>query len=92
MEQEVVVNHESGIHARPAALIVKLASQFEAEVFLTCEGTEVNSKSIMSVMMLAAAQNSAVLIKAEGSDAAQAVAAMVKLFESDFQDHAERET
>jgi phosphocarrier protein HPr len=84
LEREVTVTNKSGIHARPSALLVKAASQFDAEVFLSCEGTEVNAKSIMSVMMLAAAMGSIVKIKTDGGDEDRAMIAIMALFENKF--------
>jgi len=84
MERQVTVTNKAGIHARPAALLVKMASRFESDVFLTCEGTEVNAKSIMSVMMLAAAIGSIVHIRIEGPDESHAMEAIVQLFDSKF--------
>ena len=84
LEREVTVSNKAGIHARPSALLVKTASQFDAEVFLSCEGTEVNAKSIMSVMMLAAAMGSIVKIKTEGADEEKAMGAIAALFENKF--------
>ncbi|HMW34686.1 HPr family phosphocarrier protein [bacterium] len=84
IEREITVINKAGVHARPSAMIVKTASQFDSEVFLSCDGTEVNAKSIMSVMMLAAAQGSVVKIKTEGSDEMQAADAIAALFASKF--------
>ncbi|HNF87568.1 MAG TPA: HPr family phosphocarrier protein [bacterium] len=84
IEREITVINKAGVHARPSAMIVKTASQFDSEVFLSCDGTEVNAKSIMSVMMLAAAQGSVVKIKTEGSDEMQAADAIAALFDSKF--------
>lgn len=83
-EQTVTVTNKAGIHARPSALIVKTASQYESDVFLSCEGTEVNAKSIMSVMMLAAAQGSEVLIRTEGADEKDVMKSIIDLFEKKF--------
>lgn len=84
LEKDIVVCNKAGVHARPSALIVKTASRFDSEVFLTCEGTEVNAKSIMSVMMLAAAMGSVVRIRTEGTDEDKAMEAIVALFETKF--------
>ena len=83
-EKTVTVTNKAGIHARPSALIVKTASQYDSDVFLSCEGTEVNAKSIMSVMMLAAAQGSEVLIRTEGADETEVMKATIDLFEKKF--------
>ncbi len=84
VEKDIVVSNKAGVHARPSALIVKTASQFDSEVFLTCEGTEVNAKSIMSVMMLAAAMGSVVRIRTEGTDEDKAIDAISALFDNKF--------
>ena len=84
LEKDIVVSNKAGVHARPSALIVKTASQFDSEVFLTCEGTEVNAKSIMSVMMRAAAMGSVVRIRTEGSDEDKALDAITALFDNKF--------
>lgn len=84
IERDIQVINKAGIHARPAAMLVKAASQFDSEVFLTCDGTEVNAKSIMSVMMLAAAMGSTVRVRADGPDEEDAVVAIMALFESKF--------
>ncbi len=84
IERKVDVINKAGIHARPAAMLVKTASQYDSEVFLTCEGTEVNAKSIMSVMMLAAAMGSRVHIRVDGPDEEEALVAVAALFESRF--------
>ncbi len=84
LEQDVEVINKAGIHARPSALLVKTASRFNSDVFLSCDGTEVNAKSIMSVMMLAAAMGSIVRIRTEGPDEAGAMEAIVELFQQKF--------
>ncbi len=73
-----------GLHARPAAEIVKLASRFDSDIVLTKDGLEVNGKSIMGVMMLAAECGSMLLISATGSDSQTAVEALETLVESGF--------
>ena len=84
LEKDIVVSNKAGVHARPSALIVKTASRFDSEVFLSCEGTEVNAKSIMSVMMLAAAMGSVVRIRTDGTDEDKAMEAIEQLFENKF--------
>ncbi len=84
MQREVYVINHLGIHARPASLIVKTSSAFEADVWLEKDGTAANAKSIMSVMMLAAGCDSKVVISASGKDEEAAVDALVKLFENRF--------
>lgn len=84
IEREAVIVNQEGIHARPAAKIVRLASQFESEIELCKDGFPVNGKSIMGVMMLAAECGSAITIRADGPDAEKAVDALAKLVASGF--------
>ena len=73
-----------GLHARPAAEFVKVSSKFRCEVFVAKDDLEVNGKSIMGVMMLAAECGTPLRIRAEGPDAAEALDALVALVESGF--------
>lgn len=84
VQREVEVVNPHGIHARPAAEIVKLTGQFAAQITLSRDGMEVNAKSIMGVMMLAAECGSTVVIMAEGADAEAAVDAVATLIASRF--------
>ena len=72
--RELVVRNKLGIHARPAAMFVKTANRFECDVFVEKDGEKVNGKSIMGLMMLAAGPGSKLHVRAEGEDAARAVA------------------
>ena len=80
------VKNELGLHARPAALFVQLATRFASDVVLGKNGVEVNGKSIMGVMMLAAEHGSTLEIRAEGSDEASALAELVALVERGFEE------
>jgi phosphocarrier protein len=84
IERSVTVINSLGLHARPAAQIVRLASTFAAHIEVGREGMMVNAKSIMGVMMLAAEHGSDLVIRAEGADAEQAVAALAGLVSSGF--------
>ncbi len=86
ISKELIVKNEKGIHARPAALIVAKASEFQSDIFLMNDEYNANAKSIMNVLILAAEQGSTLLLKVEGSDEAEAVEAIEKLFESKFDD------
>lgn len=80
MEREAKIVNQLGMHARPAAALVKLASGFQSEIELVKDGMAVNGKSIMGVMMLAAECGSSIVLKASGPDedaAIQALAALV---------------
>ena len=91
--QTVAVTNKLGLHARPAALFVKIATRYQSEVFVSKvsdepgvngAGFEANGKSIMGVMMLQAETGSALQIRTEGPDADDALAALVSLVESRF--------
>ena len=82
--REVRIANELGLHARPAAAFVKLSSRYECDVYIAKGELEVNGKSIMGVMMLAAECGSTVRIRAEGPDAAEAVEALASLVENGF--------
>ena len=84
IERNVTIANKNGLHARPAAEIVKTAAKFKAEITLVRDDLEVNGKSIMGVMMLAAEYGSTVLLRAEGADAEDAVASIAGLIESKF--------
>ena len=84
VEREVIVTNQLGLHARPAVLLVKAASQFLSDVKLLKGDMEVNAKSIMGVLILAAEKGSKVKIVADGEDAEKAVEAVAKLFMEGF--------
>ncbi|HEX6315376.1 MAG TPA: HPr family phosphocarrier protein [Gemmatimonadaceae bacterium] len=83
-EREVRIENRNGLHARPAAEIVKAASRFKSDVTIRRDDMEVNGKSIMGVMMLAAEYGSTLWLKANGDDAEQAVEALAALVASRF--------
>jgi phosphocarrier protein len=76
--------NQRGLHARASARFVKLAAQFEAEIVVRKNGTEVSGRSIMGLMMLAAAPGTVVELSASGPQAAEAVAALADLIECKF--------
>ena len=80
----VRIANRLGLHARPAAHFVKLAARFVSDVYLARDSMEVNGKSIMGVMMLAAEQGAEIEIRAEGEDAEKAVEELVALVERGF--------
>jgi phosphocarrier protein len=79
VERTVQILNKNGLHARPAAEIVKIAAKYTSEITLARDGTEVNGKSIMGVMMLAAECGASVVLRANGADEAQAVEAIAAL-------------
>ena len=84
IEREATIVNLEGLHARPAARIVRLANSFTSEIELAKDGLVVNGKSIMGVMMLAAEFGSSITIRANGPDAEQAVVALSELVASGF--------
>jgi phosphocarrier protein HPr len=83
-EREVRIENRNGLHARPAAEIVKAASRFKSEVTISRDDMEVNGKSIMGVMMLAAEYGTTLWLRANGDDAEAAVEAIAALVASRF--------
>ncbi len=84
IEREVEILNKLGLHARPCAKFVKLASTFRSEVWVAKDSDTVNGKSIMGLMMLAAGIGSRLTIRCEGTDSEQALAAIEKLILSKF--------
>ena len=73
VEKEIPIVNRLGLHARPAAMFVRIASRYRSEIWVSKEGEEVNGKSIMGLMMLAAGPGSRLILTAEGQDATRAV-------------------
>lgn len=84
VEREIIIKNKTGLHARPAAVVVQKANEFGSEVFLEKDGDRVNAKSIMGVMMLAAGEGSKITIIADGDDEGDAVESISALLESDI--------
>ncbi|MBM7556901.1 phosphocarrier protein HPr [Halanaerobacter jeridensis] len=80
----VVIPNETGLHARPASMLVDEASSYESEVKIEYEGQEVNAKSIMGVMSLGISQDAEIVVQADGQDEKEAVAAIVELVSEGF--------
>lgn len=83
-EVEVRIRNRLGMHARPAAQFVRRAARFASEVYVSRDGIEINGKSIMGVMMLAAEQGASIRIRAEGEDAERAVRELAELVQEGF--------
>ena len=86
VSRDLVVQNKLGLHARPASMFVKLAAKFESEIFVIKDGEEVNGKSIMGLMMLAAGPGTSLTICAEGEDAKQALDELEKLVSRNFEE------
>ena len=78
------IKTESGIHARPAAMFVKMANQFPCEILVQKDDQEINGKSIMGIMMLALTKGTTITIKADGQKEKEAIKKIAELIENDF--------
>jgi phosphocarrier protein len=83
-QKELLIENKLGLHARAAAQIVKSASAYSSKIMLIKDGLEVDGKSIMGIMMLAAAKGSSVMLQAHGADEEKAVAGLERLFKDKF--------
>jgi phosphocarrier protein len=84
IEKEVKIVNRLGLHARPAAMFVRIASRHRAEIWVAKEGEEINGKSIMGLMMLAAGQGSKLRIRCDGPDADKAMEELEELIKAGF--------
>ena len=82
LERELQITHPLGLHAQASAKVVQTLTAFRSHAFLTARGRQINAKSIMGVMLLAAGPGSTVQARIEGDDEAEAMAALVALFAS----------
>lgn len=87
IRKKVSIVNEAGLHARPAAALVKLASKFESEFFIHMYGYKVNGKSILGVMTLAAEQGAELELELDGPDEEEAADAIAELIEQGFEDN-----
>jgi len=85
-QKTTTIKNRAGIHARPAALIVQTASQFESNIYLEKESEKINAKSIMGIITLGASYKTDIIVSAEGSDEKEAVDAIASLFEKKFEE------
>ena len=86
VKKEFTILNKLGIHARPAAQFVKLANRFQADIFVEKDGEEVDGKSIMGLMMLAAGNGSTILVTADGPDEEAAIEAVGDLIARKFEE------
>jgi phosphocarrier protein len=84
LETDVTIRNRAGLHTRPAAALVKLAARFRADFFLQKDGFEINGKSIIGVMTLAAEQGSSLHLVFDGEDEEDAMKEITQLFEDGF--------
>ena len=83
-QRDVEIVNKLGLHARPSARLTQLASSFKGNVFMSRNGRRVNAKSIMGVMMLAAAKGSTITLETDGDDEKEAIDALAGLISSGF--------
>lgn len=86
VEKILTVKNRAGIHARPASLIAQTANKFSSEITLEKDAVEVNAKSIMGVITMAAGYNTTIVLKVNGEDEQEALAAIERLFETKFEE------
>ncbi|MEO6075537.1 MAG: HPr family phosphocarrier protein [Dokdonella sp.] len=84
LERDITVSNRLGLHARASAKLVQTLQPYQANLFIVYRGKEVNAKSIMGVMMLAAGLGAQLTLRAEGEEEEAAMAALVDLFERKF--------
>ena len=84
IEKEIIIKNKLGLHARPAALFVQIANKFDCDISVKKGKENVNGKSIMGIMMLAAGKGDAIRIKAEGHGAEQALFELEQLLQGDL--------
>jgi phosphocarrier protein HPr len=84
LEQEFTIVNKLGLHARASALLVKTAIRFDSDIRIERDGIEINGKSIMGIMMLAAAKGSVVMLKIAGMDEAEAMSTLGELIINGF--------
>jgi len=83
-QRDVEIVNKLGLHARPSAKLTQLASSFKSNVFMARNGRRINAKSIIGVMMLAAAKGSTITLETEGDDETDAIEALAELISSGF--------
>lgn len=82
VERKVIIKNPTGLHARPASLLVKEANKFKSEVMINKNGKDVNAKSILSVLSLGVTNGDEIVIKTNGEDEKEAMDAIINLLET----------
>ncbi len=86
IQEQIKIKNKLGIHARPATLLAQEAGKYKSEIFISKDGIEVNAKSIMGIMMIAAEQGSILNISINGPDEKEAVQALKNIFKKIFEE------
>lgn len=84
IERDVTVRNRAGLHTRPASMVVQTASKFDSDIFLRRDDYEINGKSVIGVMTLAAEQGASLTLVVDGDDEEEAIKALSELFEDGF--------
>lgn len=84
ISKDISIINETGIHARPAAVFVNLATKFKSQIYVRKDGKKANAKSILHIMSLGIDKGSSITISADGEDESEAVARLIELVESKF--------
>lgn len=84
IERELTIRNRAGLHTRPASMLVKTASQFESEIYFRRDNYEINGKSVVGVMTLAAEKGATLTLVVEGTDEEEAADTITELFEDGF--------
>jgi len=87
IEKNITITNRAGLHTRPAATLVKTAARFKAEFYIQKDDFEINGKSIIGVMTIAAEQGSTLKLRFDGPDEEEAAAAITELFERGFDEY-----
>lgn len=86
VEKKIVINNKLGLHARPAAMFVQIANKFDCDILVKRGSQEVNGKSIMGILTLAANKGSKILVRAEGPDSQAAITELERLLSGQLDD------
>lgn len=86
MEKTIKITNETGLHARPAAILAKTAAKFSADINIKTQGKDINAKSIMNILSAGLKKDDEITIVANGTDEKEAVEAIVNLFNSNFKE------
>ncbi len=84
IEKDVIIKNKAGMHTRPASILVRLASKFKSDFYMIKDGFQINGKSIIGVMSLAAEYGSTVILRFDGADEKKASEEIIKYFEDGF--------
>lgn len=82
--EKVIIKNKSGLHARPASVLVRIANGFKSDIYIKKDSATVSAKSIMGVLVLGVSKDNEIIVQADGSDEVEALEAIVKMIKSKF--------